>query len=120
MFNSVYNESSVSKLICIVTGKTLIPTKEYYQKKLEKAGSEQELNRTYICKEAKDMLKKGFTVDQIRKQLNVHAQLSEPAADVIKDIVSNEYGLNRNTVFTGLTSFTHEETDPEVLDFLNN
>jgi len=103
-----------------VTGKILIPTKEYYQKKLEKAGSEQELLRTYVCKEAKDLLKKGLSVEQVRKQLNSGSELPDPAADVIKSIVSNEYGLNRNTVFTGLTSFTHEETDPEVLDFLNN
>lgn len=110
----------MSKLTCIITGKVLVATPEYYKKKVEKAGSEQELLRTYVCKEAKDLLKQGLSVAQIRKQLNVQLTLPDPPADVIKSIASNEYGLSRNTVFTGLTSFTHEETDPEVLDFLNN
>jgi len=109
-----------TKLKCIITGKTLIATKDYYDKKLQKAGSEETLHSTYICKEAKDLLLKGFNVQQVRKQLKTGEDLPEPAADIIKQITTNEYGLNRNTMFTGLTSFTSQETDPEVLDFLNN
>jgi hypothetical protein len=109
-----------TKLKCIITGKTLLAAKEYYDKKLEKAGSEEALHSTYICKEAKDLLLKGFTAKQIKKQLKITEDLPEPSKEIIKQITTNEYGLNRNTMFTGLTSFTHQETDPDVLDFLNN
>lgn len=109
-----------NKLKCIITGKVLIATKEYYMKKLEKAESEQHLHESYICKEAKDLLLKGFTVAQIRKQLNVVESLPEPKDSIIKEITTNEYGINRNTVFTNLTGFTHQETDPDVTSFLNN
>jgi len=108
------------KLKCIVTGKVLNANIEYYNKKLEKAGSLEELNRTYICKEAKDLLEKGLTVDQVRIQLESSGNLPEVPPDVLLAITTNEYGLKKNTLFTELTSFTHQETDPMVLEFINN
>ena len=47
------------KLICRVTGKPLFAAKAYYQKKVDKAGSEEALHQTYICREAIKLLKKG-------------------------------------------------------------
>lgn len=109
-----------TKLRCIVTGKTLVATKEYYSKKLQKAGSEENLHKTYICKEAKDLLLKGFTPAQIKTQLQINENIPEPDEAVIKQITTNEYGLSRNTMFSNLTSFSQPDTDTEVLDFLNN
>jgi len=108
------------KLKCIITGKVLTATAEYYNKKLEKAGSEKELHRTYICKEAKDLIVKGYNIDNIRQQLGVEGEVGEVPEDVIKELTTNEYGLQRNTLFSEITSFTHQETDPEVADFINN
>ena len=108
------------KLKCIITGRVLTATAEYYSKKLEKAGSEEELHRTYICREAKDLLLKGYNVDQIKKELGTDGDLPPVPTDVIDQITTNEYGLKRNTMFTELTSFTHQETDPEVRAFINN
>lgn len=107
------------KLTCIITGRTLNATLEYYTKKLEKAGSEEVLKQTYICKEAKELLEKGFTVDQIRKQLGAEDVLTPVSEEVIKQITTNEFGLKKNTLFSGISSFTHQETDPEVKDFIN-
>lgn len=108
------------KLKCIITGRTLTATADYYSKKLEKAGSEDELHRSYICKEAKDLLVKGFTVEQTRQQLGVEEDVGEVPSDIIKDLTTNEYGLQRNTLFAEITSFTHQETDPDVANFINN
>lgn len=108
------------KLKCLITGRILTATADYYLKKLEKAGSEDELHRTYICKEAKDLLIKGFTIDQIRQQLGTEGKVSDVPNDVILKHTVNEYGIQRNTMFSEITSFTHQETDPEVLDFINN
>ena len=108
------------KLKCIITGSVLTATLDYYNKKLEKAGSEQELLSTYICKEAKDMLLKGYSVNDIREKIGVEQNLPEVNKGIIDDIIKNEYGLIRNTMFSELTSFTHQETDPDVLAFINN
>lgn len=108
------------KLKCIITGRVLTATADYYTKKLEKAGSEKELHRTYICKEAKDLLVKGFTIDNIRQQLGVEGEVTDVPPDVIKELTTNEYGIQRNTLFAEITSFTHQETDPDVLNFINN
>lgn len=108
------------KLKCIITGRVLTATADYYTKKLEKVGTEDELHRTYICKEAKDLLVKGYNVEQIQKELGAEEGLPSVPTDVIDQITTNEYGLKRNTMFTELTSFTHQETDPEVRAFINN
>jgi len=108
------------KLKCIITGRVLTANIDYYNKKLEKAGSEEELKRTYVCKEAIDLLETGYTIEQIKQQLQAEENLPPVPGDVILSYTTNEYGLKRNTMFTGLTSFTKQETDPTVLDFINN
>jgi len=108
------------KLKCIITGKVLTATLDYFTKKLEKVGSEDELYRTYICKEAKDLLIKGLSIDEIRARIGVEQNLPEIDKSITDKLIKNEYGLIRNTMFTELTSFTHQETDPEVLAFINN
>lgn len=108
------------KLTCIVTGKTLLASEEYYNKKLQKAESEQQLHRSYVCREAKALLQKGLTVEQIRKQFNVPDSVAMPEPHAIKSIVCNDYGLIKSTTFSNLTGFTRQETDPEVASFLNN
>jgi len=108
------------KLRCIITGRVLTATADYYAKKLEKAGTEKELHRTYICKEAKDLLVKGYTIENIRQQLGTEGEIADVPADIVKELTTNEYGLQRNTMFSEITSFTHKDTDPEVLDFINN
>lgn len=108
------------KLKCIITGRVLTATLDYYTKKLEKAGSEDELHRTYICKEAKDLLIKGLSVDEIRNRIGVEQNLPDVDKNITDKLIKNEYGLIRNTMFTELTSFTHQETDSDVLAFINN
>lgn len=107
------------KLTCIITGRVLAASSDYFLKKLEKAGSEEELHKTYVCREAKALLSKGFTVDQIKQQLGSNNSNIDIPESVIKEHTTNEFGLKKNTMFTGISSFTHIETDPEVKDFIN-
>jgi len=107
------------KLKCIVTGKSLQASIEYYNKKLEKAGGEDQLKKTYICKEARDLIEKGLTIEQIRKQLGVENVTTHVPEEVIRELTTNEFGLKKNTLFSGISSFTHQETDPEVKEFIN-
>jgi len=107
------------KLKCIITGKILVASPEYYSKKLEKAGSEEELHKTYICREAKTLLTKGYTIEQVKKQLGSNEDNVEIPETVVRELTTNEFGLKKNTMFTGISSFTHVETDPDVRDFIN-
>lgn len=107
------------KLKCIITGKILNASIEYYNKKLEKAGSEEKLQNTYICKEARDLLLKGVTVEQARRALEVEDYTIPVDNTIIEDLLKDDYGIKRTNAFT-VTGFTHQETDKEVKDFLNN
>lgn len=107
------------KLTCIITGKVLNANLDYYSKKLEKAGSEDHLLSTYICKEAKDLLEQGHTVTQIRSQFNTPEDFPLPSNSIIENLFKNEYGIKKETVFSAVSSLTINNTDPEVKGFLN-
>jgi hypothetical protein len=108
------------KITCIVTGKTTLITKDYYDTKIKKCdGNEELFKKTYICKEAKDLIKQGFSVDQIRKKFNVE-NLPDIDLEYINKLTTNKYGIKKDTTFSTITSFTVFETDPEVKNFINN
>ncbi len=64
-------EKETRKLTCVVTGKALVDTKQYYERKVKKVGNEEELHRTYVCREAKNLLIKGYDVDKIREMIKI-------------------------------------------------
>ena len=116
-------ERKTKKLTCVITGKSLIATKPYYERKVKKVGSEDELHRTYVCKEAKNLLVKGYDVAKIREMLNVDvSQLGEVPEDVITDILSNNKpkfkSININNM--PISSILNPKTDPEVKIFINH
>ena len=111
------------KLVCIVTGKALVATRQYYDRKVKKIGDEQELHRTYVCKEAKNLLIKGYDVNKIRDMLKVDtSNLSEVPEDVIVDIVNNNKprfkSININNI--PISSILNPKTDPAVKQFLKH
>tara|TARA_R100000805_G_C3601395_1_gene102075 strand:- start:339 stop:710 length:372 start_codon:yes stop_codon:yes gene_type:complete len=115
-------ERKTRKLVCIVTGRALLATKDYFDKKVEKLGSEEEVLKTYICKEAKDLLKKGYTVEKIRELLNVDTKsLKEVSQDIIDDVVNaNKKYVKRLSNFTNTSNILNVKTDPDVKNFIKN
>lgn len=108
------------KITCIVIGKSTQITKDYYDKKLQKCNGDEDLfKKTYICKEAKDLILQGLTVDQIRKKYNAE-NLPPVDLNYIESLMTNKYGLKKDTTFNTITSFTVFETEPEVKNFINN
>ena len=108
------------KIVCIVTGRSLTITDSYYQKKIDKAGSEEDLIKTYICKEAKKLLKLGNNVKKVREILDCDSDLPEVDEEIITELVFGNKKIKNNIVtdFTSLTSITHNETDIEVKRFI--
>jgi len=112
------------KLKCIVTGKVLFATADYYSRKLERAsGDVDKLHNTYVCKEAKNLLKQGYRVDSIREMLTVtDDSLGDVNDDIIKDILAagKTYlrGITSEQV-PGLVNNVVHKTDPDVKEFLD-
>lgn len=111
------------RLTCIVTGKSLFATRPYYERKVQKMGSEEELHRTYVCKEAKNLLLKGYDVHKIRAMLNVKLDsVSEVPEDVITDIMNNNKprfkSINNSNI--PISTILNPTTDPEVKKFLQH
>ena len=110
------------RLTCIVTGRTLIATKDYYERKVERAGSEDDLHKSYICKEAKNMLIKGYTVDKVREMLNVdQTNLQDVSSEILNQVLSSGKGKTRFKKINHIrstSSIINSKTDPEVLSFI--
>ena len=112
-----------NKLTCIVTGKKLIATKEYYARKVEKSGSEEELHRTYVCREAKNMIKQGTSVDRVREILEVQSDtLHDVPQDVIDEIMQSNTRTNFRRInnLVNINSMMNTSTDPEVREYIQN
>jgi hypothetical protein len=108
------------RLKCIVTGRELILSKDYYQSKLERAGGdEQVLHETYICKEAKDLIKRGYDVDKARGLLGIEDE-TLPEVDIkIVEQIQNESRIKyRNIPKFNINNYTSAKTDPDVKKFL--
>ena len=105
--------------MCIITGRKLLATKDYYDRKVEKCGSEEKLHTTYICKEAKNLLKKGYDVEGIRELLNVNKQeLHDVHQDIIDDVLDNKSYVRRINNFNTHSNIVNPKTDPDVKKFI--
>ena len=109
------------KIVCIVTGRSLTIAGSYFKKKVEKAGSEENLHKSYICKEAKKLLRLGNSVKKVREILDITDFDSEVDDEIIYELVFGNKNKRMNVVtdFTSLTSITHNQTDPEVKTFIS-
>tara|TARA_R110002050_G_scaffold6130_16_gene26027 strand:+ start:625 stop:975 length:351 start_codon:yes stop_codon:yes gene_type:complete len=109
--------SKTRKLICNITGKSLLAAKQYYEKKVDKAGSEDILHKTYICKDAKNLLRKGYSVDQIQDTLRITdfecTITDEEAKKLVNTSTLRLNNLNQPTI--GVI-----KTDPDVKRFIKN
>lgn len=109
------------KLKCIVTGRILVATSDYYAKKLERAGDEETLHNTYICKEAKRLITKGYDVSTTRDMLDIKDDtLSDVPDDVIQALGRDNKYIKAPTA-TGMNfNIVNARTDPKLQDLLNN
>jgi|TARA_R100000005_G_C4920901_1_gene154224 hypothetical protein len=111
------------KLTCIITGRVLTIANSYYSKKLEKAGDEDKLHSTYICKEAKKLVRLGNNVQKVRELLvdkENFSSLKDVDEDLVTEIVfGNKKKFLSTSNFDTLSTVTHNETDPEVKAFIN-
>lgn len=115
-------ERKTQKLVCIVTGRALLATAEYYERKLERAGSADKLHGTYVCKEAKNLLIKGYTVEKIREMLNVDtSKVGDVSQEIISEVLSSKNNTYRKVnIFNTTSNLLNFKTDPEVQQLIKN
>lgn len=115
-------EKKTRKLICNITGKSLFASKDYYEKKASKAGSEDILHKTYICQDAKMLLKKGYNLQYIQETLlvdkNFNCTLTETEMREIVGGSDTKLKFRLNNLDTNKTRVI--KTDPDVTQFIQN
>ena len=113
------------KVICVVTGKSTAYAGEYLQKKIEEYGGEAALDKFYICKEVRALLKKGYKVNDIRKILDVPADIDPLPQDVLneieKDYQKTSFKVNdtNSQSLSTITDLTYDKSDEDVESFIN-
>ena len=108
------------KLTCVVTGRTLVASTAYYERKVERAGSEEKLLNTYVCKEAKDLIKNGYDVEKVRDILKVdRSKVNTISEDIIDEIVTNSKVSHKRLGRFNINNYTSTKTDDDVKRFLD-
>ena len=115
-------DKKTRKLICNITGKSLFASKDYYEKKVIKAGSEDILHKTYICQDAKMLLKKGYNLQYVQETLPVddsfNCTLTETEIHEIVGGNDTKLKFRLNNLDTNKTRVI--KTDPDVTQFIQN
>lgn len=103
------------KISCIITGKVTTVSNEYYNKKISDFSSEEKFNSLYVSRQAKNLLKRGYKIKEIRNLLKVDSEgLSEIPESKIKEILkANNDDDNQN-----YENFSIKKSDPEVMEYI--
>lgn len=109
---------------CVVTGKSTAYAGDFLKKKIEEYGDEKTLEKLYICKEVKALLKKGYKVKEVKKILGVPGDAEETPKDVVK-LLEKEYQKTAIAVndtesssLSTISTLTYDKSDPEVEEFI--
>ena len=103
------------KLTCVITGRTVVIDNNYYDKKVTEYGSVDKLATLYACRQAKNLLKKSYSVEEVRELLKVEMVL--PA--ITEETIDNIIGKNLDEQFT-FDQSVFKKSDPLVTTFINN
>ena len=87
----------------------------YYDKKVTEYGSVDKLATLYACRQAKNLLKKSYSVEEVRELLKVEMVL--PA--ITEETIDNIIGKNLDEQFT-FDQSVFKKSDPLVTTFINN
>jgi len=112
------------KVVCLITGQSVMMGKDYFAKKAEEYGSEENLKKFYISKKAKSLIRRGYSVNEIRKILNItEPGLPSEDTDSIRELVAY-HGNEKQTIsakrLESAKNFMMSSSDEDVRLFINN
>lgn len=111
------------KVACLITGQTVMMGKDYFAKKAEEYGGENNLRKYYISKKAKSLVRRGYSVNEIRKILNI-TEPGLPGEDTesVRDLVSY-HSTEKQTIaakrLESTKNFMMSSSDEDVIAFIN-
>lgn len=113
---------SKRNLICLITGKKYVFSKDYFDRKIEEYTDEDSLKRYFITKKAKTYLNKGYSVQEIRNILSAD-ETDLPAADSqeIRDLIDfhKVRSSGKSKKISNTLNFATHKSDPLVSAFIN-
>ena len=112
--------SKTKTLVCVVTGNSTVYSGEFLQRKIDEYITEDNLDRLYVCKEVKALLKKKYKITDIRKVLSVDQSIPLPQDIVIAELerMYNDGLSTENSIASKITEFTSNKSDPDVEEFV--
>ena len=96
-------------------------SKDYYQSKLDKVGGDEtQLVNSYVCREAKDLIKRGYDVEKTRDLLGIEpGVLGDVDTQVVEQIQNDSRIKYRNIPKFNVNNYTSAKTDADVRKFLD-
>lgn len=100
------------KITCVITGKTITVSDLWYDKKIKEYGSEVDLSSLYTSREARTLIKRGYSVDECRTMLKVEKKMNPVASDLLEKIkkITDDDPLASNS---GIL-----KSAPDVIDYI--
>jgi DNA-binding transcriptional MerR regulator len=102
------------KLCCLITGKVVTVGNEYYDKKVLEYGTEEKYNSLYVSRQAKNLLKRGYKVKEIRDLLKSEENLPEISDKKVKEILSVD-----DEEATTYENSSVKKSDPDVAEYIS-
>ena len=102
------------KLCCLITGKVVTVGNEYYDKKILEYGTEEKYNSLYVSRQAKNLLKRGYKVKEIRDLLKSEEDLPEVTDKKVKEILSID-----DEETTTYENSSIKKSDPDVSEYIS-
>jgi hypothetical protein len=100
------------KITCVITGKTITVSDLWFDKKIKEYGSENNLALLYTSREARTLIKRGYSVDDCRTMLKVEKKMNPISVDLlekIKKITDDDPMLANSGIL---------KSAPDVIDYI--
>lgn len=107
------------KIVCRITGTTYTFAQEYYKKKIQEYHDDDSLKKYFITRKAKNLLVRGYSVDEIRKILGIDAVDLLPANDP-SIIALYDYHKIKQPQKKSTLNFNTQKSDHDVSVFINS
>lgn len=109
-------------IVCLISGKKYIFSKDYFEKKIEEYGGLEQLRKFFVTKKVKSLISRGYNVDEMRRILSVEdeADLTPADSQDIKEIISFHKMKINSSTRRNSNKLPTIKTDPIVAAFINN
>ena len=110
-----------SRITCLLSGKSFLFTKVYFEKRAAEYGDATTLLKYYVTKKVKSLIIRGYDVNEIRNILDIRNTDVLPAdSQEVKDVI-NYHKLQDTKLQKKKTyGFSEDKSDDVVSIFINN